>query len=547
MSDAQKINLKLDDIEEKLTGQSVSTLPLLTSNTLDWITKHRRWVGGIERTFDWEPFWPPVYEDNHPNIIVKNARQTFKTTFGTDILGCASTSHSNWEITGILDTDERLQAFSEKRLRHDTFLVNPDLKQFLPYGRANIRRINLLNGSVIYLRTDEGEYGKVEGLTNHLVLLDEAQYQELQFMQKVFYTMTQTKGRLYLLGIGGEAGSEWHKSWLKSDQRIWVFKDKYWREKLKFDVEGNLVNEHPENIVAGRWVPQKPENQEWRGYTMPQSIFARIPLTIQDAIHKYKTRPSNSIEYQRKHYPLSMYLSHTLGEFYKAERRPITPEMVMACYNYDVGLLKPAEVIELKNTYGNELRVLGGVDFGSSPAASATYIAIILHWRKVHRYQIAWIEQRPQEHGLDQSAAIAGILLSYGVQLTVGDVGYGQDRVKLIQDGGRDSHDRKFVGLGSKFVGCRTIGSEVKPEEQYAEDTDEHGTELGRIQIDKTTSIQHFIDIIGRHIPHPLYPESEKLARTMLMRLLLGQISCVWALRTCHLHWIKSRLLSFIT
>jgi len=231
-----QLNRALDKVQAWLTGETVS-LPTLPTNVMEWIDVARPTVGGLARNFDWEPFWPPVYEDNHLNMIIKNGRQTFKTTFGTDVLGCAATSHNNWEITGILDTDERLQAFSEKRLRHDTFLVNPMLKKFLPYGRANVRRIALLNGSVIYLRTDEGEYGKIEGLTNWLVMCDESQYQDLQFLQKVLYTMTQTKGRLYLLGIGGEAGSEWHSIWMKSDQREWIFKDKYWREKLKFDMD----------------------------------------------------------------------------------------------------------------------------------------------------------------------------------------------------------------------------------------------------------------------------------------------------------------------
>lgn len=501
-------------------GQVVTELPQLPKNILDWIIKARPNVGGIQRTFDWEPFWVDVYEDPHFNIVIKNARQTFKSTFATDVLGCWSTTRDNIELTYVADREDRVSAFSEQRLRRDTFLKNPLLSVFLPQAmRANIGRLLLLNGSIIYMRTDEGEYNKVEGLTNTILIVDEAQYQELQFLAKAQYTLTQTKGRLYLLGIGGEAGSEWHKLWLKSDQRVWVFKDKNWRNKLRFDAEGNLINEHPENIMAGRWVAQAPNNTEYHGYAMPQEIFARIPLTIEDAITKYKTRPSNSVEYQRKNYPLSIYLSHTVGDFYKADRRPITPEMVYACmepYHY-LTLLKPQEIAELKATYGNEIRVLMGVDFGSNPAASQTYISILINWRKSSRYQLAFIEGRPQEHGLDQSAYIAKLGTVAAIDIGVGDLGYGQDRVKVIQDGGRDSKDVQFAGLGSKFLGCRTIGSEVKPEEQYKEEADEHGTELGRIQIDKTHSIQMFVDFLGWSVTHPRYVANEKFARPKFM------------------------------
>ena len=47
------------------------------------------------------------------------------------------------------------------------------------------------------------------------------------------YSMTQTKGQCYYLGIGGEAGSEWYKLWKKSDQREWVFDDKVLAREAK--------------------------------------------------------------------------------------------------------------------------------------------------------------------------------------------------------------------------------------------------------------------------------------------------------------------------
>jgi hypothetical protein len=251
---------------------------------------------------------------------------------------------------------------------------------------------------------------------------------------------------------------------------------------------------------------------------LSQEIFPIIPATIDDAITKYQQQPELSIEYQEKHYPHSVYLSHTLGEFYKAERRPVTPEMVEACYIRYLSLLKPEEVVQLKATYGNQIRIYMGVDFGSGPSASQTIASIIIYWRKSGRYQLAWIDPRPQEHQMDQARHLATLGNSYRIDFGVGDLGYGQNQVKLIQDGGRDSHDRKFEGLGKRrFVGCRTIGDEVKPQMQFKQDTDEHGTEVGRIQIDKTTSIQGFIDFIGRYVGHPVRSSDESLSVTQFI------------------------------
>ena len=446
--------------------------------------------------------------------MIVNGRQTFKTTFCTDILAWHSTTNSNAELSYVVDNDSHLSAFSKHRLRRGTFQSNQALLEFLPHGRANVREISLRNGSIIYLLTDENQYSKVESRSNNILILDEAQYQELQFLPKALYTLTQTRGRAYILGIGGEAGSEYHKLWNRTDQREWVYDDKNWREKLRFDSDGGIINEYLDNVLAGKWIPQKPENKNYRGYHMSQKIFARIPLTIDDAINKYHTQPDLSMEYQKKHYPSNIFISHALGEFAKAYRRPVTPQMVQACYAYWLSLLKPDEVGLLKEVYGNEIRIVMGIDFGSGPAASQTVVSIIIHWKKSDRYQLVWIEKRPQEHQIDQSAYLAKLGKSYSIDFGVGDLGYGQIQVKLIQDGGRDSKDNKFEGLRRRrFVGCRTISDDTKPQQEFLQETDEHGTELGRIQIDKTTSIQKFVDFIDTYVSHPIRKE-EKFRQT---------------------------------
>jgi len=64
----------------------------------------------------------------------------------------------------------------------------------------------------------------------------------------------------------------------------------------------------------------------------------------------------------------------------------------------------------------------------------------------------ACIEKCPQEHQLDQTKYLAELGILYGIDFGVGDLGYGQIQVKLIQDGGRDSKDNKFKGLGKSAL-----------------------------------------------------------------------------------------------
>ncbi|MCH7589562.1 hypothetical protein IIB34_00820, partial [PVC group bacterium] len=293
--------------------------------------------------------------------MIVAGRQTYKTTLCTDFIANYATANPRSEVCLVTDNESHLSAVSKQRLRIETFLQNPILRQFLRHDRANIGEISLNNDSVIYLVTDEGEYKKVEGKSLGLLMLDEAQYQDVQFLTKAMYSLFQTHGRILILGIGGEAGSEYHKLWARSDQREWIYDDPLWREKLEFDASGRIVNKNLAQVLAGRWVSQNPKNTQFRSYHLPQSIYPNIPLTIRDAHELYNINSEFSIEHQRRYTPKSIYESHVLGDFYKAIGRPLTPEDVQACYIPYIALLNAQEVREIKVTYGNQVRVYMGV------------------------------------------------------------------------------------------------------------------------------------------------------------------------------------------
>jgi hypothetical protein len=515
-------NFALDKLEDRLREiQAKNKIDVIPDNLLDFIKDYRPKIGKKPLNFDKDPYWIEPLLDDHPHITFVNGRQTYKTTNSSSLIAWIALNKPGSEVTYVADDDNHRSAFSEKRLREETFLANPKMARYVPHGKANVGRIKLLNGSVIYLVTDENKYHAVEGKSNEVLILDEAQAQDVGFLPVAMYSLSKTHGRFYCFGIGGEAGSDYYKMWKRTDQREWVYDDPDWRDKLQFDAFGQISNDQDklQNILSGKWVAQNPTNTAYRGYHFPQRMFPHIPLTIADAVNKYHVQPELSIEFQEKHYPRSMFLSHCEGEFYKAERRPITPDMVEKCYINYLTLLKAVEVKDLKALYGNEIRILGGVDFGSGPAASKTVISIMIHWRKSNRYQLAWIDPRPSEHPMDQARAIAGTFLDYDVDYAVGDWGYGQDQIPVIQDGGRDSNDIKFLGLGSRrFVGCQTIGNEVKQMAEYGQNYDDRGNEeKQKLQIDKTTIVQNFVDFVGMSVSHTLYPYEDKFKKPMFM------------------------------
>jgi hypothetical protein len=146
---------------------------------------------------------------------------------------------------------------------------------------------------------------------------------------------------------------------------------------------------------------------------------------------------------------------------------------------------------------------LGGIDFGSSTVTPTTIGSVILHWRKSKRYQLAGLRKFPQgDHPFDKARDIALWFSSYGIDIGVGDIGHAQDMIPIIQTGGRDSNDVPFPGLSKRvFHSCRTYGDETKPMQDFKQETDEKGTEMGRFEVDKTSIIQQFIDFIGWKVP----------------------------------------------
>ena len=93
-----------------------------------------------------------------------------------------------------------------------------------------------------------------------------------------------------------------------------------------------------------------------------------------------------------------------------------------------------------------------GVDFGSG-ISSVTAIAILIWWRKSDRFQLVHIEKRPQENQLKQAEHIVNLFREYSCDIGVGDLGYGANQVKLIQDGGNFFSEIQLK-IGSEFYTC---------------------------------------------------------------------------------------------
>ena len=499
--------------------QKNNKLESLPTKIMDWIEFARPRVENKKREFLTCPFWISIYNDPHNYQMIMGGRQIYKSTACTDFIVSAATAQPGIQVCYVTHDQGSLSAFSKQKLKIGTFLVNPILSKFLR-NPGNIGEISLKNNSTIYLVTDNYQYRHLEGKSPTLCILDEAQYQEIEYFGRVHQTMMATKGNVKVFGIGGEAGSPYEKLWNETNQMEWYYDNPDWRGNLQFNHDGLIIGEYLKEVLEGRWIPQNPSAELFHGYHIPQTIFPTIPLTEQDAIDKYKIHPRFSIEYQKNTLQESLFRSHVMGTFYNSPHRPITKKMINNCtehYRY-LTLLRDNEIRNIKEIFDEEVTIAMGVDFGSG-SSSFTAIAIIILWHKSKRVQVVFIERRPPENQLKQSQYITELFKKYSCDIGVGDLGYGAIQVKIIQDGGHSVDTGKFFEgvTTNKFFGCRSISDYTKPIQIFDETTDEHGDQVGRIQIDKTSSIEFLIESMENFVYHPQFLSEKTKSRAKLM------------------------------
>ncbi len=502
----------------KKFSEDDAKLPVLDSYLPGWCTKYRTRVEGTLRKF-LLPMWLGICEDPSDFKMIIAGRQVFKSTYFCDLLAHIATTNAGSISTYVTFEDNSLATFSDK-FRKGTISNNPILKQFVigsTLGSKN--RIAFKNGSLVYLETGVGAFKHVEGKSPDLLILDEAQYLPLENYAKLREAMATTQGSLIIGGVGGEQGSPYHMLWQTTDRREWRFKNEGWRNRLEFDKNGMVEGEYLIDVLAGEWVARVPENSR-HGYWLPQSLFAHIPLTKLDAGEKYRKNSDFSLEVKQANFPRITYLQHVMGQFYEGVKRPLTPAMVLACMKpySDLDLMTGADVLALKATHGRDIVVSLGVDFGSGrTGASKTVAAILVKWLarpdqkfNTPRFLLANIFEDAPTDDDEKAFWLASLIRDYGVDFAVGDLGYGEHIIRKVQKGGFTVTGEPWKGVGERYLkGCWTRQNPIGVRLDKESVIDREGRRPSHITIDKTNSIQTFIDLVKRQMVHPYYTDTE--------------------------------------
>lgn len=539
------LDFRISQVEQQLEDPDNVKNKLDAQNVWEWIQKYRPNVGGETRNFDLIPFWKEFYLDDHQRKGALCGRQVYKSTAATDHLAFIPTTGTFRAAGYVVHDPDSLEAFSTERVREGTFLANPQLASFLPHGRANVKTIRLTNHSRIYFRHSQHNYAKVEGLTLWILILDEAQKQDLTKLRVAMHTIRAKKGPLIMFGIGGEEGSPWHDLIMReADIYDWDYDDKSdyiddttkrvwplqgWRNKLNYDNTGKITNTPDElgRILAGklRLVHSATSGvATYKMYHFPQEIFPEIPLTISDCT-KYKMEIQDAVEYQEIHESEDIFQAHCKGWFYAARGRPLTLEMIRKCYDSKIGFLTPNQIKQLKEQHQNSLTVTAGIDWGSNKSGkSYTVFTVLLCFKKTAyepaHYQIAYqkkftVERSDYEEAMD----ILPLITQYHVDHTCADLGFGKSGVKVLQEGVPTAG---IKGLGQGRVkGVFTLGNLLEETHTYQMQAEMDEKKLGiknpHLSVHKTERVDALVQVIKSTIPDPTDPTNKELATPKLV------------------------------
>ena len=335
-----KFLAKQNEEEQKLQQL---TLPDMPKNRLEWSLKVRPTIDGRLNIVQFMPMLQRLHEDMWGWIMIKFARQMTKSAYLSTRMGHGMTTHSNWKTTFVTFEDEALTAFSRDKFR--TLWSESELARLYVDGSTlgSLSSIRTKNNSSANLVTAVNNFKHVEGKSVDDLEFDEGQNLALGEWVTAGESQSFTNGAFVIAGIGGYVDTEYTKWWDSTDQRIWIYLNELWREKLEFNQEGLVWDSYLEDVLGGYWKARKQENQSRHGYFSNQYQAPWIPLKKADC-EKYKLPENKSIQWKLENYPQNDFIRHVEAGDVSGDTKPFTSQMLYKLYDKNRSFLKPSEV-----------------------------------------------------------------------------------------------------------------------------------------------------------------------------------------------------------
>ncbi len=481
----RQLNLKSQE-------QLESELPILPNDRVLWEYHCRPIVKGDPNRLKYLPMILDVVQDEHPFRFLLWGRQWGKThLFGSDLAFQATTNYDYDQVYFNFKLDA-LRTFSNNKFRQDVFGTAPLSKYLKSLGNnvGSINKVETLTRSIIDMLLPGPNWENIQGKSPKKIKVDEGQDHDWDNFNNARESQADTMGDLDVAGVGGFMDTQYHQLWKTTNQMEYHFKrgedykgysNMSWRTDLEFDGDGLVYGDYMLDVLDGKWIPEAPKNFARHGYHLAQIFNPRIPLTINDAIEKYKVSPEWSIEYKLNDptYSKIEYLRNVMAEFVEGELKPITEKSMLNLFDNTVSL-----------TLGQHVDydagpVIVGIDWGGGGKT------IVWIWQviddKAPIFKLLWVEKIETADTKEQLEICYNLIDAYNADFIGIDAGGAPDRVQGIQ----------------QRYGIRTIRVSYHPRPERPLPTkSELRTQRKEMRyvIDRTYSIDRIIDLI-KH-PH---------------------------------------------
>lgn len=424
-------------VNQKTQEELEDELPILPKDRIEWEYYCRPQIKGVPNRLKLRPMLLDIVNDPHPFIFMLLGRQWGKTTMlGTDLAYFASINY-DYDQTYFNFKLDNLRTFSENKFRQDVFGSGPLTKYISGISKLGaMNRVVLKTRSIIDMLLPGPNWENAQGKSNRKMVVDEGQDHDWTNFQNARETQADTFGDLKIAGIGGFTDTEYHNIWKTTNQMSWEFKrgepfkgyeNMSWRADLEFDDHGLVEDHYLLDVLDGKYVAAKPENFSRHGYHLPQTYNPRIPLTMEDAISKYKISPEFSIEWKLKdpNYTQLDFRRNVMAEFVEGELKPITTKDMLKLFDNTHTL-----------TLGKDVDfeagpVIVGIDWGGGGKT------IVWIWQCIDNtapiFKLLWAEKVETADAKEQLEICFNLIDAYQADFIGIDAGGAPDRVQGIQ------------------------------------------------------------------------------------------------------------------
>ena len=463
-------------------------LPQLPKDRIEWEYHCRQFIKGMPNRLKYLPMMLDIIKDNHPFQMYLLARQWGKTVMIGNDLAFNATTKYDYDQTYFNFKLDALRTFSENKFRQDTFGTGP-LSHYIS-GSSKLGAMNRVitkTRSIVDMLLPGVDWQNSQGKSNRKMFVDEGQDHNWTGFQNARETQADTFGDLIISGIGGYVDTDYHRIWDSTNQMEYFFDDgdiykgyenMSWRKNLQYDENGLIYDDYMTDVLSGKYKPQKPDNESRHGYHLSQVHNPRIPLTIDDAINKYKISPEFSIEWKEKKDPNYVQIDfrrNVLAEFVEGELKPITTQDMLKLFDKTVHLTK---VDDVDFTLGP---VIIGIDWGGGGKT------VIWIWQCINEeapiFKLLWVEKVETNDTKEQEQICIELIDGYQGDFIQIDAGGAPDRVQTIQ--------KRYGNRSSRTTYSKRPELPLPTKKEYRKQKKEL-----RFVIDRTFSINRIINLI---------------------------------------------------